>query len=191
MPEIETKDVRQFYIYDYNLEEKDRETDGLETWTVSDKDFTIEDGTFAKEVNSYQNKNNVLHIKPAYDTDNYPDFVMTYDLNSYKGQTIKIEMSMDVWLNKDARVAWQINSNPDPFYPAVCGVVEPNTEHPDPLSGPAMSANTWHSISGQYTYTVPNTPDTNNNGKKLYLSAMQIEGAEAYFANAAITITVQ
>lgn len=186
------------YFYEYNWEIIDKETGGSNTWTVSDKEFTITEGTFAKIETSYQNKSNVLHIKPSYGVDNYNDFVIQYDLNAYKGQKIKIVMSMDVWLNKKARIAWQINSSPTPFYPIVCGVGAPDAAHPDPKSGPAMSANTWLNITTGtegFIYTVPNTPPYtedggDDNGKQLYLSGLQIDGAEAYFANASITITV-
>jgi hypothetical protein len=177
-------------FYEFKLEPMDKEN-GLDTWTISSKDFTIDKAVSAKEEANFSGKSNVLHIKPAYNATSYGDSLIFYDLDSYAGQTIVISMSMDIYLMKAARIAWQIDSNPEPYYPVVCGVVAPDSDsehHPELISGSAYSANTWHSIEGTYPYTVPTT---GSNGKQLYLSGMQIEGAEAYFANAAITITPQ
>jgi hypothetical protein len=181
------------YFSEFKLEEVEKE-DSEEEWSIDDDfDIKINDGVLAEILNSYDSKSNVLHIKPAYGLDEYHNWaIMQYDLNSYKGKTIKITMSMDVYLTKDARVAWQINST-DPYYPVVCGVVPQDPDNPSaPNTGPAYTANTWHTITtedGGFTYTVPDTDDKNDNGKQLYLSGMQLEDAEAYFANATITIT--
>jgi hypothetical protein len=183
--DVSTTPVLSFY--EFKLEQLAK-TDGLEEWTISGKEFTIVSNTFAEELTTFETKSNVLHIKPAYGVDTYAHFPIQYDLNSYKGKTITITMSMDIYLKKSARIAWQINSK-DPYYPVVCGRVSPSYEHPDPKSGPAYAANTWHTITGSLTYTVPNTDPTEDDGKRLYLSGQQIEGAEAYFANATITIT--
>jgi len=179
------------YFYQFDLEEADKE-DSLETWTVSGKEFTIGEGTYA-EITSFDSKSDVLHIKPSYGFDEYADFVMQYDLNDYKGKKIKIEMSMDVYLKTPSWVAWQINSNPTPYYPLVLGACEGPPDGKDKngnlCSSTPLPENTWINITGEYTYTVPNTDPTNDNGKQLYLSGMQIAGAEAYFANATFTIT--
>jgi hypothetical protein len=175
-------------FYEFKLEPMDKEN-GLDKWTISSKDFTIDKAVSAKEEATFSGKNNVLHIKPAYNATSYGDVLFTYDLDSYAGQTIEISMSMDIYLMKAARIAWQIDSNPEPYYPVVCGVVvDSDPNHPELINGPAYSANTWHYIEGTYTYIVPTT---GSNGKQLYLSGMQIEGAEAYLANATITITPQ
>jgi len=178
------------YFYQFDLEEADKE-DSLETWTVSGKEFTIAGRTYA-EITSFDSKSDVLHIKPSYGFDEYADFVMQYDLNDYKGKKIKIEMSMDVYLKTPSWVAWQINSNPTPYYPLVLGACEGSDgidKNGILCSSTPLSANTWHTINGTYIYTVPNTDPKNDNGKQLYLSGMQIAGAEAYFANATFTIT--
>jgi len=181
-----------FSFYEFSFEKMFKEPIGLNEWTISDNyKFKISDTTmtYAEIIDPYQGKNKVLHIRTAYNYDDYSDFVMQYDLNSYIGKKIKIEMSMDVYLKKSARIAWQINSKPTPFYPVVCGVCAPSKDHPDPKSGPAMTANKWINITGEYIYTVPNTEPSDDNGKQLYLSSQQIAGAEAYFANATMKIT--
>jgi len=99
----------------------------LETWTVSGKDFKINAGTCAEKT-TFQSKSDVLHIKPSYDSDDYYDFVMQYDLNDYKGKTVEIKMEMDVYLKTPSWIAWQINSQPTPFYPVVCGTVSESDE---------------------------------------------------------------
>jgi hypothetical protein len=174
-------------FYEFKFEQMNKEN-GLDTWTISSKEFTIGSNVLANEEANFSGKSNVLHIKPAYNATSYGDFLIVYDLDSYAGQTIEITMSMDIYLKKAARIAWQIDSSPEPYYPVVCGVAAPDPSHPELKSGPVYSANTWHFIEGTYTY---NVPTTGSNGKRLYLSGMQIEGAEAYLANAAITITPQ
>jgi len=181
------------YFYEFSLEEINKEV-SLNEWTISGRKFKINSGTFAEELTTFDSKNNVLHIKPPYNSSNYGDFVMQYDLGSYAGQTIKIEMSMDVYLKKATWIAWQINSRPIPHYPVVigaCGIGTAGDIADDNPTGPALSVDTWHHITRTppYIYTVPNTPPENDNGKILYLSGMQIDGAEAYLANAAISIT--
>jgi len=113
----------------------------------------------------------VFHIKPKYNASTYDHFVMEYDLSAYIGKKIGVEMSFDVWINKGARIAWQMLVSPD--YPVVAGYTEPTYFLP---------ANTWNTISGNTIVTVPQSGI-------LYLSGMQINGAEAYFANASLTIT--
>jgi len=179
------------YFYQFDLEEADKE-DSLEPWTVSGKEFTIGEGTYA-EITTFDSKSDVLHIKPSYGSTVYTNNVMQYDLNDYKGKKIKIDMSMEVYLLTSSWVAWQINSNPTPYYPVVLGACKgPDGKDKNGIlcSSTPLPANTWLTISGSYTYTVPNTDTTNDNGKKLYLSGMQI-AAEAYFANATLTITEQ
>jgi len=186
------------YFYLFKLEEKDVETSEIEEWTVNGKKFTIDTERTNAKTTSFGDKSDVLHIKTLYDTDSYSDFVIKYDLNNYKGKTIEIEMSMDVYLKKEAWVAWQINSSPIPYYPVVCGFVNGtkvrtvngiNIDKNGIPVGPALSKDEWHEIRGTLTYTVPDTESDNDNGKQLYLSGQQIKGAEAYFANATITIT--
>jgi hypothetical protein len=183
---VSTPAILSFYKFDFKKVNK--EASPLSKWTISDKEFTI--NTFA-EKGSYNGKDNVIHIRPPYNSNNYVgDYVIEYDLSEYKGKKIKIDMSMNVYLKKETWIAWQINSSSNPFYPVVCGFCAPSQEtYPDIPVGHALSANTWHSLTRNYTYTVPNT--SGNNGKVLYLSGTQIAGAEAYFDNALITIVEQ
>jgi len=158
----------------FSLEAVNKETAGLTKWTVSSKDIQVSDTrrTFAENLSSYQGKNNVFHIKPTYNASTYDHIVMEYDLSSYAGKKIGVEMSFDAYINKSARVAWQMLIAPD--YPLVCGYNDETY---------FLSANTWHTISGNTIVDVPSSGD-----KKLYLSGRQINGAEAYFANATLVI---
>jgi hypothetical protein len=175
------------YFSQFSFEKVNKEV-SLDKWTVSGKDFTIKLGAFA-EKGTFFNKTDVLRVKPPYYSTMYSDNVMEYDLiTNYAGKKIEIVMSMDVYLTKPGRIAWQIDS-PDPYYPVVCGIVEPNSHFPY-HSGPEFPINKWYTISGSNIITVPSSVNgTNNSGNKLYLSGMQIDGAEAYFANATLTIT--
>ena len=183
------------YFYELSLEIVDKEAPGLETWVVSGKTFDIDTlYTLAKQETTFQEKDNVLHIKPTYNSSDYGDFVMRYDLNEYKGKKIKIEMSMNVYLKTPSWIAWQINSKPTPFYPVVLGTVKGSggiDSNGNPSSSTPLTANTWQLITGSYIYTVPDTAITDDIGKQLYLSGMQIAGAEVYFADATINITEQ
>jgi hypothetical protein len=187
--DVPTQAILSFY--QFSLEQVDKETPGISVWTVSDETFQISDTyTFAEIKTSFEGKSNVLHIKPTYNASSYnADFVISYDLSEeYAGKKIEIVMSMDVYLKKPARIAWQINSK-EPYYPVVCGTVAPTPDNRLPYhSGPALSANTWHTISGSNIITVPDS-DSDDAGKILYLSGPQIDGAEAYFANATFTVT--
>jgi len=101
-------------FYKYSLEKIDKEEPGIENWTVSgspSRTFTINTSSaFAENLPSFGIKTNVLHIKPTYNSDKYSGFLAQYDLSEYAGKKIEIEMSMDVYLTKPARVAWQVNS---------------------------------------------------------------------------------
>jgi len=152
-------------------------------WTVSGKNIKVTDAkrTFAETLSSYNGKNNVFHIKPKYNASTYDHFVMEYDelVSSYGGQTIGISMSMDVCVMKPSRIAWQINSR-EPYYPVIVGNIEEYFFLP---------ANEWTRITGTNIITIPTSSGGSENiGDKLYLSGMQINGAEAYFANATFTI---
>jgi len=170
-------------FYQFSFEKVDKEN-GLDKWAVSGRDFSIDNGTFAKTETSFEGKSDVLYVRPAYNSGAYDWSVINYDLSGYAGKTIEIIMSMDVYLKKPARSAWQINSS-DPFCPVICGAVAPDNRFPPYHSGPALSANRWYTISGSNIITVPGSGDT---GKTLYLSGQQIDGTEAYFANAKFII---
>jgi len=183
-------------FYEYSIEQVDKQDPDRETWDVSGKEFNIIAETFAELLDKFQGKNDVLHVKPLYGE--YSDFVIKYDLSGYAGKTIKIEMSMDVWLNEATWVTWQINSTAPLFYPVVCGTiqeVDPSDQYYDDFYGyygPVLSANAWHhvtSLPGGRTITVPplNSGDA---GKQLYLSAQQLGNVEMYIADAEITITI-
>jgi hypothetical protein len=178
-------------FYEFSWEVVDKEDNGLDKWTISETEFDIDkEGTFAEEMSTFSGKNNVLHLRPAYNLDSYGDNLLQYDLEDYEGKEITITMSMDIYLKKAARIAWQINSRTPDYFPVVCGRVEHNPLHPSPNSGPAYTPNTWHHITGSYTLTVTtdNTGGWTNGGRLIYLSGMQIDGAEAYLANASISI---
>jgi hypothetical protein len=184
--DVDTPATLSFYEFSCKPEPK-KEVGGLDKWTISETEFDVVMGTFAETV-TFDGKN-ALHLRPAYNLSSYGDNLLQYDLEDYEGKEITITMSMDIYLKKAARIAWQINSR-TPYYPVVCGVVAPDPNHSELKSGPAYSANEWHSITGTYTYTVT-TDNTGGwtSGRLIYLSGMQIEGAEAYLANASITIT--
>jgi len=181
-------------FYEFKLEQIPKEPVGIETWTISGKVFKISEPekTFAEILPSFEGKNNVLHIKPAYSAygiNYYSDPVIQYDLSEsgFAGEKIAIEMSMNVYLKKNARIAWQINSQ-DPYYPVICGTVPPDDRFPDHSDPAPLPANEWkrrEHIPDKNTAVIPSSGDK---GKLLYLSGQQIEGAEAYFANAEISI---
>jgi hypothetical protein len=162
---------------DSDPDSKDKKGVPVDKWTVSGKDLMISEGTVAEKLSSFEGKNDVLHIKPSNGNDypNPPGRVIYYDLSAYNGKEIKIAMSMDVYLKKQAKIAWQL------FYddwPLIGG------------SWDALSVNTWHSLTNSKTISIPADgvydPEW---GRIVFLSSMQIDGAEAYFANATITIT--
>jgi hypothetical protein len=165
-------------FYKFSLELVPEETYVNESWTVSGKQFKVSNDTrrkYAKNEASFAGKNNVFHIKPTYNASVYDHVVLEYDLSSYAGQKIGIEMKLDAYVKKPSRIAWQINST-DPFYPVIVG----NTEEDF-----FLPANQWNTITGSNIINVPASGDA---GKLVYLSGMQINGAEAYFANATFII---
>jgi len=187
--EINNRDVSVpavLSLYKFTAGQRTKEPVGISEWTVSDEKFIISDigKTFAEILPDFKDRSNVLHIRPTYDANDYGSSVIQYDLSGYAGEKIEIEMSMFVYLKEEARIAWQINST-DPFNPVICGTVAPDWRLPD-NGGPPIKANEWIEITGRNTIIVPYT---GNAGRILYLSGQQIEGKEAYFANAAITIT--
>jgi hypothetical protein len=182
--DLGTKPTLSFYKFSFDVVAKENSV--IENWvvpgtvngTVSNKTFKVSDDTrrkYAKNEANFAGKNNVFHIKPTYNASTYDHIVMEYDLSEYAGQKIGIEMKLDAYVNKPSRIAWQINST-DPFYPVIVG----NTEEDF-----FLPANTWNTISGSNIINVPASGDA---GKLVYLSGMQINGAEAYFANATIKI---
>jgi len=177
-------------FYEFKLEQIPKEPIGIDTWIISGRVFKISDPekTFAEILPNFEDKTNVLHIKPtfsAYGIDNYGDPVIQYDLSAFAGKKIEIEMSMYVYLKKKARIAWQINSS-DPYYPVICGTVPPDDRFPDHSARDPLPENEWkyiEHIPGKNNVIIP---DSGDKGKLLYLSGQQIEGAEAYFANVEI-----
>jgi hypothetical protein len=173
-------------FYKFTAGQRIKEPAGISEWDVTGGTFKITDAekTFAEILPVFEGYNSVLHIKPAYGADNYGSSVIQFDLSGYEGKKIEILLSMFVYLKEEARIAWQINST-DPFYPVICGAVAPDWRLPY-NSGPPLKTNEWIYIIGRNTIIVPYT---GNAGRILYLSGQQIEGKEAYFANAEITIT--
>jgi len=180
--DVVTKPTLHFYKFEF--EQVDKE-EGLDKWIVSGKEFAIDTKkTFAEKV-EFEGKTDVLHVRPAYNIE-YDWNVMGHDLSAFNGKTVEVEMSMDVYLKKDAWIAWQLNDRdpaaPVPPYPVISGTVKEN-DNDNPWS-PALPKNTWHHVTGKNFVKI-----NSSNGATLYLSEQQIKQSEAYIANATIKIT--
>lgn len=172
--------------FDYLYAEPFQAQPSVETWIVETGQVLniVDPGflTIAQILPSFNDRNDVLHISPSVGS--YGDFVIEYDLSEYEGQTINIAITTDVWVKEDTLIAWQINSSVL-GWPVICGGVE-DPDHPD--YGSALTAGQWHTLTGDEDIPIPKTEG--RDGKILYLSGMQIDNAEAYFANFRLTITV-
>jgi endo-1,4-beta-xylanase len=123
--------------------------------------------TTALKYDALQGKTDVLKIAPntAYDW-----AVLTYSLDAYRGQTVTITVSMQVWLDAAAKIAWQVNNS---SYTTIAG----STDNPYTTTGQ------WFTITGSREAAIPNEA-----GKVLYLSGEQLGSAVACFANFSVTI---
>ena len=113
--------------------------------------------------------------------------VLYYDLSSYYAKGVKFtEISMDVWLEKDALVAWQLG-NEAGKYPLLAGKWD------------ALEAGQWHTVT--MTELAEDSYGIVRSDASLYLSTMQIlrdgtaEGTTytentIYIANVVITAEV-
>jgi len=142
--------------------------------------------------NNFQEKTDVLQVVSGAHWS-----VLDYKLGSLTGSAVKylsFDVSMDVWLGTDARIAWQINQgafgSTQKAYPVIAGS--------DVSTNPVgiYEAGKWHNIKGKISNVVV-AP-----GKTLYLSTMQILTTstdinaptslvenEIYLANVSITVT--
>ena len=122
--------------------------------------LSVPDEITAVKHNSFEGKEDVLQV-----TSGFHWSVVDYDLAQFKGgQEVIFDVSMDIWLKTEARVAWQINQGSymeQQGYPLIAGAFE------------VYEAGKWHSIS---TSTTPEALANVLVGsdKKLYLSTMQI-----------------
>jgi hypothetical protein len=129
------------------------------TW----KEITAPSATAAKQYSSFQGKNDVLHVAPASTSSGYAWNVLSYSLADHANKQIKIDVSMQVWLDVSTKVVWQVNNDD---YPVIAG------------STSALSAGQWHTVSGSATITP-------GSGKALYLSKDQLVGNPASIGNPA------
>jgi len=148
---------------------------------------TSTSGVFAipKEVtairhNSFESKTNVLQVISGAHWS-----VLDYALGSYYGKGVKFTgASMDVWVEKDAYVVWQLQLH-DGNYPAIAGKWE------------TLEAGRWHTVSLNTDYDGSSFGVASREAV-LYLSTMQIlrdgsiDGTNytentIYIANASIT----
>jgi hypothetical protein len=97
---ITEQPVLIFTQFEFEIIEQPEPDPSEETWKgfeIINPGFT----TAATEISSYQGKNNVLHIKSG--VGGYIDPIIEYNLSSYIGRTVNIELSMNVWVNVDTR----------------------------------------------------------------------------------------
>jgi uncharacterized repeat protein (TIGR02543 family) len=121
-------------------------------------------GTKATQYTTLKTKSDVLHVAHPSGSD-YTGRVMYYDLSEYAGKEITIGLSMEVWLDVAAKVAWQVNLS-QTSYPVVAGSTETS-----------LSAGEWHTITGVNTITVP------AGGCSLYLSSEQLARKDLFITN--------
>ena len=160
--------------------------ESLENWIVSDRDFEIVNpgiNTIAELLPFFEGKTDVMHIKTR--SGHHLDPVIEHDLSEYEGKEITISMSMNAWLNKESRIAWQFNSR-DLGWPVVCG--GPLENGSNDLTS-ILAANQWHHLTGSLTVRIPTISGNSWSGDLLYLSGTQLADAQVYFADATLTIT--
>jgi len=136
--------------------------------------LSIPSGTNGLLYNSFKGKNNVLRVSPS--AAEYGWTVLQYNLAAYSGKTVEISISVDVWLDEPAKIAWQANLSST--FPIIAGNTATN-----------LNAGQWITIQGSNTISVP------AGGGTLYLSGGGSGGQLAgnavpiYFANFTLTIT--
>jgi len=141
--------------------------------------FSMASGTNGAVYDSKNGKENVLLVKPS--STKYDWNVIAYSLSSYVNKQITITLSMDVWVDTKAKIAWQINNSPkgnwDNEYQIVAG---------DNATGSEIDAKTWVHIDNIST-PVTGTPAS---GQMIYLSGGQLENnTPVYITNFKMTIT--
>jgi hypothetical protein len=101
---------------------------------ISWRGFRVAERTIATLHANFQGKTNVLQISPAGS-----DTPLFFSLREYAGQRITIEVSVQVWLERPAKVVWQIDNDD---YPVIAGDYT------------TLGANQWHTVQGSSTVTV-------------------------------------
>jgi len=146
--------------------------------------FSMPSGTSGFLYEEIKGKTNVLFVKPS--ASQYEWNVLSYSLTPYIGKSITITMSMDVWIDTAAKIAWQINNGSDDAWGGAWKVIAGNNA-PDS----EIATNTWVHLEGSAT----GTPATgNNNGNLVYLSGgggggqLENNPIPIYFANFVMTI---
>jgi len=111
--------------------------------------------------NEFQEKSDVLQVISGAHWS-----VLDYNLESFTvAKKVTFDVSMDVWLGTDARIAWQVNQGAyksQKAYPVIAG----SDVSVNPVK--VYEAGKWHKIQGQVSDLVVAS------GRFLYLSAMQI-----------------
>jgi len=96
--------------------------------------FFADPGSF-EFLSRYQGRNNVLKVDGAKTSQS----IVRYSLAQYKDKPIAIEISADVWREKNTETLyWQVNNEPN--YPAVAWVDN-------------ASPRAWHNLSGKIIIT--------------------------------------
>ena len=123
------------------------------TWGV----LKIPEQVTAIKHNSFEEKDNVLEV-----TSGAHWSVLDYSLSSYYGKGVKFTaISMDVWLEKTALVAWQLNNTAkDVGYPLLAGKWQ------------ELEAGQWHTVTLDATNAAKGYGVATHEGV-LYLSTMQ------------------
>jgi len=75
-------------------------------------------GTSGTLYSTYSGKTNVLHVKPANNSD-YSWAVLSKSLSGFSGKTVTIDLSVYVLIDTQAKIAWQANLGST--YPVIAG----------------------------------------------------------------------
>jgi len=122
---------------------------------------------------------NVLSVKPG--GGGYYHFVLEYDLGkNWSDRTVNITITTEYRLKVSTKIAWQVTARPNSTsYPTICGST----------STILAASDEWTQMTGTYNgLIIP--PGPGDDGRKLYLSGLQIEGKSAEFRNFTMTINV-
>ena len=129
-------------------------------------------GTSAHIIDSFNGKENVLHVSPNGST--YSWALLSYDLTEFDGQNVDISFSMQVWLDTATGIAWQLNTA---GYPTIAG--QPTGTFP---------AGSWRTIEGTSNRTLIQDTAGGADNILLYLSRQQIGTVPAYIADLTLMI---
>jgi uncharacterized protein YjdB len=108
-------------LFDFGQDggEKDK-NDGVSVTTW--QGLEIIDGASGLRYTEFQGKEDVLKLSPT-ETGAYPWAPLRYDLTEYRGKSVTLEVSMNVWLDEPAVVVWQAQATNDErdAYPLIAG----------------------------------------------------------------------